>query len=82
MPPNPAAGFDDDAPVAVVPAPVPELLVQPPNSSSTATFGAGANPPDGPGMMLCDAKDADIGSRPQPKSAAAPVALVTPGLFE
>jgi hypothetical protein len=30
----------------------PVLLVQPPNSSSAATFGAGVNPPDAPGTIL------------------------------
>mgnify|MGYP007135341860 CR=1 FL=1 len=47
-PANPPTGFDELVPV---------LLVHPPNSSSAATFGAGANPPDALGTIGWLAKE-------------------------
>jgi hypothetical protein len=49
------------------------LLVHPPNSSSAATLGAAANPPDAPGTIGVSAKELV----PQPKSFV----FARPGLF-
>ena len=51
------------------------LLVQPPNSSSAATFGAGLKPPEAPGTIGVLANDPPV--FPQLKSFV----LVTSGLF-
>lgn len=64
FPPAPLAGFA--AEVAAGPA----LLVQPPNSSSAATFGAGAKPPEEPGIIGWLARE--LPELPQPKSLVAP----------
>lgn len=38
----------------------PVLLVHPPNSSSAATLGVGANPPEAPGIILWLAKEPPV----------------------
>ena len=75
FPPEPLAGF------TVEPAAGPALLVQPPNSSSAATFGAGAKPPEAPGIIGWFARE--LPELPQPKSLVAPrvAGLETSGLF-
>lgn len=80
LPPNPVAGLDPLGAAGVV-----VLLIQPPNSSSAATFGAGAKPPEALGTIGWLAKEPPVVEvvvvlLPHPKSLEGGIEVTGAGL--